>query len=157
MAALQVYISGAVESWTVAGAFGQRRFVCLTILLVVGVAALLSSLPPVPRRAVMVLTALAVWWNLALMAQFGTQLMDRQRLELKTERLRCVRDDSADGPRSRVSLSHPPRDLLQAAPREWRGSVGVRILYFADIRFPLERANGIQTMETCHRAGVARA
>src|SRR5215212_8767402 len=25
-----------------------------------------------------------------------------------------------------------------------------RILYFADIRFPLERANGIQTMETCH-------
>jgi glycosyltransferase involved in cell wall biosynthesis len=26
----------------------------------------------------------------------------------------------------------------------------VRILYFADIRFPLERANGIQTMETCH-------
>jgi glycosyltransferase involved in cell wall biosynthesis len=26
----------------------------------------------------------------------------------------------------------------------------VRILYLADIRFPLERANGIQTMETCH-------
>jgi glycosyltransferase involved in cell wall biosynthesis len=26
----------------------------------------------------------------------------------------------------------------------------VRTLYFADIRFPLERANGIQTMETCH-------
>jgi glycosyltransferase involved in cell wall biosynthesis len=26
----------------------------------------------------------------------------------------------------------------------------VKILYFADIRFPLERANGIQTMETCH-------
>jgi glycosyltransferase involved in cell wall biosynthesis len=26
----------------------------------------------------------------------------------------------------------------------------VRIIYFADIRFPLERANGIQTMETCH-------
>jgi glycosyltransferase involved in cell wall biosynthesis len=25
----------------------------------------------------------------------------------------------------------------------------LRILYFADIRFPLERANGIQTMETC--------
>jgi glycosyltransferase involved in cell wall biosynthesis len=25
----------------------------------------------------------------------------------------------------------------------------VRILYFADIRFPLERANGIQTIETC--------
>ncbi len=26
----------------------------------------------------------------------------------------------------------------------------MRILYFADVRFPLERANGIQTMETCH-------
>jgi glycosyltransferase involved in cell wall biosynthesis len=29
----------------------------------------------------------------------------------------------------------------------------VRILYFADIRFPLERANGIQTMETCCALG----
>src|SRR3954454_21942212 len=26
----------------------------------------------------------------------------------------------------------------------------VRILYLADIRFPLERANGIQSMHTCH-------
>ena len=26
----------------------------------------------------------------------------------------------------------------------------MRVLYLADIRFPLERANGIQTMETCH-------
>jgi len=26
----------------------------------------------------------------------------------------------------------------------------VRITYFADVRFPLERANGIQSMETCH-------
>jgi glycosyltransferase involved in cell wall biosynthesis len=35
--------------------------------------------------------------------------------------------------------------------REDRGyrSTILRILYFADIRFPLERANGIQTMETC--------
>jgi glycosyltransferase involved in cell wall biosynthesis len=30
---------------------------------------------------------------------------------------------------------------------------GVRILYFADIRFPIERANGIQTMETCYALG----
>jgi glycosyltransferase involved in cell wall biosynthesis len=28
--------------------------------------------------------------------------------------------------------------------------MSVRILYLADIRFPLERANGIQTIETCH-------
>ena len=26
----------------------------------------------------------------------------------------------------------------------------MRVLYFADIRFPLERANGIQSAETCH-------
>jgi hypothetical protein len=83
MVALQVYISGVVQSWTVAGAFGQRRFVCLTILLVIGLAALLSSVSTVPRRAVAVLTALTVWWNLALIAEFSTQLMDRQRLELK--------------------------------------------------------------------------
>ena len=31
----------------------------------------------------------------------------------------------------------------------------MRILYLADIRFPLERANGIQTFETC-RALAAR-
>ncbi len=30
----------------------------------------------------------------------------------------------------------------------------MRILYLADIRFPLERANGIQTMETCHALAV---
>jgi len=29
----------------------------------------------------------------------------------------------------------------------------MRILYLADIRFPLERANGIQTMETCYALG----
>ena len=26
----------------------------------------------------------------------------------------------------------------------------MRISYFADVRFPIERANGVQTMETCH-------
>jgi hypothetical protein len=39
MVAAQVYVTGSVESWTVAGAFGQRRFVALTVLLVVGIAA----------------------------------------------------------------------------------------------------------------------
>ena len=44
MVALQIYVSGSVESWTVAGAFGQRRFVALTILLTIGLAALLAAL-----------------------------------------------------------------------------------------------------------------
>jgi hypothetical protein len=83
MVALQVYVSGAVESWTVAGAFGQRRFVSITMLLVVGLAALrhaAASWKP-GRIAVSAVVVLAVWWNIALMAAFGTQLMDRQRLE----------------------------------------------------------------------------
>jgi hypothetical protein len=83
MVALQAYISGAVESWTVAGAFGQRRFVGLTILLVIGLAALISPLRTAARGAAALATAAAVWWNLALVAAFSTQLMDRQRLELK--------------------------------------------------------------------------
>jgi hypothetical protein len=84
MLGLQVYISGAVESWTVAGAFGQRRFVALTILLVVGIAALRAAVRTRPARVMInVLVGLSVWWNVALMAEFGTAMMDRQRLELR--------------------------------------------------------------------------
>ena len=84
MVALQVYVSGSVESWTVAGAFGQRRFVALTPLLALGLAALA---PPAgamwPRRSLTCgLAAVLIWWNLGLMAQFGLHLMDRQRLSL---------------------------------------------------------------------------
>jgi hypothetical protein len=85
----QIYIAGCVASWTVAGAFGQRRFVCLTALLVVGLAALWDFLRTHAaqasarrlRTAAVVTAALCVWWNVALMAQFATRLMDRQRLE----------------------------------------------------------------------------
>jgi hypothetical protein len=81
MAASQVYIAGSVESWTVAGAFGQRRFVCITIILVIGLSALLHAAKGRIRPVVFALTAVMVWWNVALMAQFATRLMDRQRLE----------------------------------------------------------------------------
>jgi hypothetical protein len=82
MVALQVYVSGAVESWTVAGAFGQRRFIALTILLVIGLAALRAAFRArASRVALATVIALCVWWNLALMAEFGTSMMDRQRLE----------------------------------------------------------------------------
>ena len=43
MTAVQVYVAGSVESWTVAGAFGQRRFVALTPILTMGLAALLAA------------------------------------------------------------------------------------------------------------------
>ncbi|HXW05382.1 MAG TPA: hypothetical protein VD833_09125 [Vicinamibacterales bacterium] len=83
MIAAQVYVTGSVESWTVAGAFGQRRFVALTVLLTIGLAALLRARASRPLRATAaVLVGLSVWWNLALIAQFGTRMMNRQRLEL---------------------------------------------------------------------------
>jgi hypothetical protein len=83
MIGLQVYVGGSVESWTVAGAFGQRRFVALTVLLALG----LAGIQAIARgRGARVLAAsvavLCVWWNLALIALFGTGLMDRQRIEL---------------------------------------------------------------------------
>jgi len=81
MIALQVYVGGSVESWTVAGAFGQRRFVALTSLLVIGLAGLLTRLPRTQMRALMVVAVVAAYWNVALIAEFATGLMDRQRLE----------------------------------------------------------------------------
>ena len=84
MVAMQVYISGAVESWTVAGAFGQRRFVAVTIFLVIGLAAFRRW---VRSRAMRIATnlviVLCVWWNLALTLEFGTSMMDHQKLELR--------------------------------------------------------------------------
>jgi hypothetical protein len=83
MVATQVYVSGSVESWTVAGAFGQRRFVGLSVIFAIGLVAFLRALPVQwPRRVALAAGAIAVWWNLGLMAQFGAGLMDRQRLEL---------------------------------------------------------------------------
>lgn len=79
--ALQVYINGAVESWTVAGAFGQRRFVELTPLLVLGLSALLTV--GAATRGLWLAVACCVWWNLGLLLQFGTHRMDRQRLTLR--------------------------------------------------------------------------
>jgi len=82
MVVLQVYVAGSVESWTVAGAFGQRRFIALTAALVIGYAALRQALKSTPaRRALTAVTVLAVYWNLALIAEFSVGLMDRQRLE----------------------------------------------------------------------------
>jgi hypothetical protein len=83
---LQVYITGSVESWTVAGAFGQRRFVAVTPLLALGLAALAHRVSEGPRslRALLtVVVAACLWWNLGLMALFGLNRMDRQRLSLR--------------------------------------------------------------------------
>lgn len=79
---LQVWINGALESWTQAGAFGSRRFVAATPLFAWGLAALVGAAwPRLGRVPVAVAVALFAWWNVSLMVQFGLKLMDRQRLE----------------------------------------------------------------------------
>jgi hypothetical protein len=84
MAGLQVYVSGAVDSWSVAGAFGHRRFVAVTVLLVVGLAAAWNwaAAHATRRWALGTIVLVCVYWNLALIALFGTRMMDRQRIEL---------------------------------------------------------------------------
>ncbi len=78
---LQVWIGGAVESWHMAGAFGSRRFIACSAVFGFGLAAVFEALKrPRPGLAA-ALAALAVWWNLSLMVQFGLKLMDRQALE----------------------------------------------------------------------------
>lgn len=83
MTAIQIYVAGSVESWTVAGAFGQRRFVALTPILTVGLAALLTAVAS--GRLLSLLTTMALiaacWWNVGVMAQFGAGMMNRQKLE----------------------------------------------------------------------------
>lgn len=81
MVLLQIYIGGSVESWTVAGAFGQRRFIALTVVMVIGYAALRAASRGAARHLLTAATVLAVYWNLALTAEFATGLMDRQKLE----------------------------------------------------------------------------
>lgn len=74
----QIYINGSVLSWHQAGAFGSRRFVDSTVLLVIGFAFGLMALR---TRTQKIIVALAIWWNLSLMVQFGLKLMDRQKLD----------------------------------------------------------------------------
>jgi hypothetical protein len=79
---LQVWINGALESWTQAGAFGSRRFVAATPIFAWGLAALVQAARPrLGRVPVAAGLALFAWWNVSLMVQFGLRLMDRQRLE----------------------------------------------------------------------------
>ena len=80
----QVYITGSVGTWTVAGSFGQRRFVGTSVALIVGLAALLRRTSGWRRGAAGAVLVLSVWWNLGLMVQFGADMMDRQQLDLAT-------------------------------------------------------------------------
>jgi hypothetical protein len=79
---LQVWINGAVESWSQAGAFGSRRFVGATVLFAWGLAGLVDAASKrVGLWACTAVLGALVWWNVSLMVQFGLKLMDRQRLD----------------------------------------------------------------------------
>lgn len=90
---LQVWINGAVDSWSQAGAFGSRRFVSATPVFAWGLAALVAAcLPRVRALAVAAMLGLFVWWNVSLMVQFGLRLMDRQRLDWPRVAVNQVRE-----------------------------------------------------------------
>jgi len=80
---LNVYIAGCIESWTAAGAFGQRRFVSLTPVLVIGLAALfgwVARRTTIMKVSTAAVAILCIWWNAGLMAQFGLNTMNRLEL-----------------------------------------------------------------------------
>ncbi|MGH9321041.1 MAG: glycosyltransferase family 39 protein [Vicinamibacteria bacterium] len=77
----QVFISGAVDSWTQAGAFGARRFVGASPIFAVWGAMLFAALKPRLHTAgIGALVSVFVLWNVSLMVQFGLGLMCRDRL-----------------------------------------------------------------------------
>ena len=154
MFALQVYITGSVESWTVAGLV--RPAPLRRDDAVARRSASRRSPSPGPASSagagsalVAVLVVVAVHLvELGLMAQFGLNRMDRQRLTLGDE---CLRRRSSVLPRDAPALVW--RYLTNRASFYAAAASAVTtgiVLYFADTRFPIERANGVQTMATCH-------
>jgi hypothetical protein len=109
----QVYINGSVLSWHQAGAFGSRRFVDSTVLFVIGFAFGLMAVTP---RTQKIVVALAIWWNVSLMVQFGLKLMDRQRLDWPGVAIRQV---SEVPPRilNTAKLYFTDKDALLRGPR----------------------------------------
>jgi hypothetical protein len=79
---LQIWINGALSTWTQGGAFGSRRFVGATFVFAWGLAWVVSAaVAALGRRFPAVFLSVFVWWNVSLMVQFGLKLMDRQRME----------------------------------------------------------------------------
>jgi hypothetical protein len=76
----QVWICGSYTSWSQASAFGMRRFIAASPIFAWGLAELVSRAESRggTLRAVLPLVA-CVWWNLSLMIQFGSKMMDRQK------------------------------------------------------------------------------
>lgn len=86
--ALTLYLNGAFQTWTTAGAFGARRFIVCTPIFAVGLAEVFArfgtrrgSEASTLRLWVPALALLAILWNGGLIVQFVKQYMDRQQLD----------------------------------------------------------------------------
>lgn len=78
--AVYLYVMGCYQDWDGISSFGNRFFVALTPLFIVGLAALFDSLARAwqPRRAAILAsgaTAALVLWNLGLIFQWGMHLI----------------------------------------------------------------------------------
>lgn len=78
--AVYLYAMGCYQDWDGLSSFGNRFFISLTPLFIVGLAVLFDSLARAwqPRRAAMVVggaTAVLVLWNLGLIFQWGMHLI----------------------------------------------------------------------------------
>jgi hypothetical protein len=71
--ALQVYIAGSFLTWQSASSFGQRRFINSTVIVVLGLAAVIAWALDhgVPKWLVGVATAAFVAWNAGLLMQYA--------------------------------------------------------------------------------------
>ncbi len=86
--AMTLYLNGAFQTWTTAGAFGARRFIVCSPIFAVGLAELFrrygeraESERTSIRVWVPVIVVLAILWNGGLILQYVTLAMDRQRLD----------------------------------------------------------------------------
>ena len=78
--AIYVYTIGCYQDWAGISSFGNRFFVSLTPVFILGLAAFFDSLARLwePRRAVLIAraaTAIFIVWNLGLIYQWGMHLI----------------------------------------------------------------------------------
>ena len=85
--AIEVYVVGSLQSWHLKGAFGQRRFVSVSVCLAAGMAVWFKPAfaDRLKRTALVTVTVLLVWWNLGLAIQFGEHSMSRDGLNLSRD------------------------------------------------------------------------
>lgn len=98
---MQVYVSGAVGSWHASGSFGLRRFVGCSAVFAFGLAFMFSFLWEKRRKVTAILLAgIFCLWNLQLIVQFATGMMDKSRMDV----VRCARISVTELPKKIISI-----------------------------------------------------